>query len=172
MNTTPANPAVSLRAMEPEDLELLYQVENDLTLWDVGSTNVPYSRKLLREFIVNSTGDIYTDKQVRLMICAGGLTVGMADLINFDPTHLRAEVGIVVLATYRRQGIAFNALLQLVHYARHTLHLHQLYAYVDMENLPSIDLFKKAGFCHTCTLQDWLFNGETYQDAAFLQFFL
>lgn len=54
---------ISLRAMEPDDLDLLYKVENDQELWEVGATNVPYSKALLRDFIMNATGDIYTDKQ-------------------------------------------------------------------------------------------------------------
>ena len=61
-------PAISLRALEPEDLDLLYRIENDDALWGVGITNVPYSRFLLHEFLSSSTGDIYTDKQVRLVI--------------------------------------------------------------------------------------------------------
>ena len=32
---------VRLRAMEPEDLDFLYAMENDKEVWDVGCTNVP-----------------------------------------------------------------------------------------------------------------------------------
>ena len=46
MNTLPA---IRLRAIEPEDLDLLYQIENDSSLWDVGTTNVPYSRYTLHD---------------------------------------------------------------------------------------------------------------------------
>ena len=35
---------VRLRAMEPEDLDALYRIENDRDVWDVGENNVPYSR--------------------------------------------------------------------------------------------------------------------------------
>ena len=35
------NPKIRLRALEPEDLDLLYRIENDVTLWNVGSSNVP-----------------------------------------------------------------------------------------------------------------------------------
>ena len=31
---------MKLRAIEPEDLDLLYQIENDQSLWKVGATNV------------------------------------------------------------------------------------------------------------------------------------
>ena len=36
------NEKIRLRAMEPEDLDVLYQIENNQKLWDVGTTNVPY----------------------------------------------------------------------------------------------------------------------------------
>lgn len=164
--------SVNLRAIEPEDLELLYKVENDRSLWEVGTTNVPYSRFLLREFIANSTGDIYTDKQVRMMISVQDTTIGMADLISFNPTHLRAEVGIMILKEYRQHGFALEALHQLALYAHHTLHLHQLYAYVSLENKSSLMLFEKAGFHQSCTMKEWLYDGKKYHDAAFLQLFL
>ena len=42
-------PAVRLRALEPEDLDFLYRIENDEALWDCGTTNLPYSRQVLME---------------------------------------------------------------------------------------------------------------------------
>ena len=35
---------IILRALEPEDLDVLYSIENDIELWSVGYTTVPYSR--------------------------------------------------------------------------------------------------------------------------------
>ena len=88
---------VTLRALEPEDLDLLYEVENDVSLWCVGTTTAPYSRYALREYIANATGDIFTDHQVRMMICdSQGRAVGILDLMNFNAQHRRAEVGIVI----------------------------------------------------------------------------
>lgn len=70
--------------MEPEDLEFLYGVENDDRLWNVGVTNVPYSRSMLLDYITSATGDIFADKQVRLMIDNEvGETIGMVDLMDF-----------------------------------------------------------------------------------------
>lgn len=45
---------VRLRAIEPEDLELLYLIENDIQLWNVGASNVPYSRYVLHDYIANT----------------------------------------------------------------------------------------------------------------------
>ena len=81
---------MKLRAVEPEDLDLLYQIENDQSLWLVGATNVPYSRYTLHDYIANSSDDIYADRQVRLMVENDeGETVGIVDLVQFSPQHLR-----------------------------------------------------------------------------------
>ena len=164
---------VRLRALEPEDLELLYQIENDRELWNVGVTNVPYSRYTLHDYIASQKGDIYVDRQVRLMIESNvGETVGIADIVNFDPQHRKAEVGIIVLNGQRRQGFALEALRQLADYATSTLHLHQLYAYVDVDNEPSLMLFKKAGYSDGAVLAQWLFDGKNYHDVVLMQHFL
>ncbi len=163
-------PSVRLRAMEPEDLDLLYTIENDTSLWSVGNTNVPYSRFALHQFLEQQTGDIYCDKQVRLIVeNEDGEVVGMADLVNFVPAHQRAEVGIVIKRSHRNQGYATAALRQLEHYARTTLHLHQLYAIVPSANRHSARLFAHCQFCSQGVLADWLYDGTAYADALVMQ---
>ena len=84
---------VHLRAIEPEDLDMLYRVENDVKLWNVGITNVPYSRYALHDYVANASGDIYTDHQVRLIVENGHKqVVGIADIVDFDPGNRRAEI--------------------------------------------------------------------------------
>lgn len=163
-------PELRLRAMEPEDLDLLYMIENDRQLWNVGNTNVPYSRYVLHDYIATSSGDIYTDRQVRLIIENGvGDTVGLADLVNFDAKNLRAEVGIVITDNHRQKGYAYAALQQLVDYASAVLHLHQLYAVVDSVNATAQKLFEKCSFHETSRLHDWLYDGHNYHDAILMQ---
>ena len=161
---------VTLRAMEPEDLDLLYRIENDQQLWDVGSTNVPYSRFALQGFIATSTGDIYADKQVRMMIDdETHRTVGIVDLVNFDPQHSRAEVGIVVEKPARRQHFALAALGELHRYAHNVLHVHQLYAIIAEGNTPARQLFSAMGYVESGMLKHWLYNGRNYEDACLMQ---
>ncbi|MBQ6652773.1 MAG: GNAT family N-acetyltransferase [Prevotella sp.] len=163
---------IQLRAIEPEDLDLLYTIENNRELWNIGATNVPYSRYVLHDYIAQSSGDIYTDRQVRLIIEAEGKTVGIIDLQNFSPRHNRAEVGIVVQKAWRRRGYALQAIQELASYARRTLHLHQLYAVVEEENNAARQLFEKAGFKCETTLKQWLYDGRTYRNARLLQIIL
>ena len=59
---------VRLRAMEPEDLEVMYAMENDSQTWDVTNFTVPYSRFVLKQYIENSECDMFADRQLRMMI--------------------------------------------------------------------------------------------------------
>ena len=97
---------IILRALEPEDLDVLYSIENDIELWNVGYTTVPYSRYLLHDYIANSTCDIYADKQLRLLAETknGGDVVGIVDITDYNPQHNRAELGLVVRRQYRNMG--------------------------------------------------------------------
>ena len=126
---------MKLRAIEPEDLDLLYQIENNTELWQVGATNVPYSRYTLHDYIATSSDDIYADRQVRMVVENDeGACVGLADLVHFEPQHQRAEVGIVILPAYRRKGYGEQAIGKLADYALRVVHLHQLYAVVAANN--------------------------------------
>lgn len=161
---------VVLRAMEPEDLDLLYQIENDTKLWNIGLTNVPYSRYVLHDYIATSSGDIYTDKQVRLIIeNEERQTIGLVDIMNFNPQNRRAEMGIVVQEAFRQKGYGKDAIQKVMRYANEVLHLHQLYVVVNSSQKFTIGLFLRMGFKETCQLTDWLYDGEVYHDATLLQ---
>lgn len=164
---------IRLRAIEPEDLDLLYSIENDVRLWNVGTTNVPYSRYTLHDYIATSADDIYTDRQVRLIVeNEQGQTVGLADVTRFDPQHRRAEAGIVIMERYRQCGYGLAAVEALCDYAHRVLHLHQLYAVVASGNQAAEQLFEKARFQRLATLREWLFDGDRYIDVAVMQRFL
>jgi len=164
---------IRLRAMEPEDLDFLYEMENDESLWEVGCTNVPYSRQVLLDYITTATADIYTDKQVRFIIeDKQGQAVGIVDLMSFDPRHLRAELGVVIKRDHQGRGLAKSAILHLLGYATNVLHLHQVYAIVAVSNGSAVKLFKSLGFQGDKVLKDWLASGKGYEDAYFFQSFL
>lgn len=164
---------VSLRAMEPEDLDALYSIENDEEVWNVGNASVPYSRYVLHDYIANSSNDIYHDGQVRLIVeNADGTMVGMVDVFDFNAQHRRAEVSIVIEKRYRKCGYASSALHLVVGYSLRTLHLHQLYAIVAEDNVASLALFVKCGFVRSGILKDWLFDGSKYTNAVVMYKFL
>lgn len=167
MNTIPQ---IRLRAIEPEDLDFLYTIENDESLWNVGNTNVPYSRYVLHEYIAHTNNDIYHDRQVRLMVeNEVGDVVGIVDVVNFDPQHRRAELGIVIVSTHRRQGYAKATIQEILHYALKILHLHQVYVVVDESNSAALKLFNGLAFKEFGHLKDWLYDGHHYRGVLLMQ---
>ena len=165
-------PIVHLRAIEPEDLDLLYRIENDVNLWNVGITNVPYSRYALHDYIANASGDIYTDHQVRMIIeNEQEMVVGIVDIVNFDPSNRRAEIGLVIEQPFRGQGYGYRAMQELGKYALEVLHLHQLYAVIEARNETCLQLFRHLGYQESSCLKDWLFDGREYRNAIVMQTF-
>ena len=161
---------IRLRAPEPEDLELMYRMENDPTLWSVGNTLLPYSRHTLRLYIEQSAHDLYAERQARFVIeTCHGEAIGMIDLADYSPHDARAEVCIGLLGEQRGKGIAGEALALLKEYSFRYLNMHQLYAYIPTEHTASKKLFEKAGFEHTCTLKNWKRDEEKFIDIMLYQ---
>lgn len=166
------NEMIRLRSPEPEDLELLYEMENDVHLWNVGNSIQPYSRYVLRRYLEESKQDIYVDKQVRFVIeLTDGSAIGMVDIIDFDPHNKRAEVCIGLLERYRGKGYGYSALSLMGGYAFRFLQLNQLYAYITKDNTHSRRLFKKAGYKENAILKDWKFLENRFCDVVITQLF-
>lgn len=165
---------LALRAVEPEDLELYYQIENDTELWRNSVTTAPFSRYALRRFLEQASCDVYADGRVPLVITLhDGTPIGLIDMYDYSVAHQRAEVGIVVRTPWQRQGYALEALQLLSRYAACHLHLHQLYAIVAADNVPAARLFSKAGFRVSGRLADWLCRDVAeYVDASIFTLFL
>jgi len=161
----------SLRALELEDLDFLYALENDTEIWEISHTLKPYSRAVLKEYLSNAHRDIYEVKQLRLCICNGkGERVGLIDLFDFDPRHQRAGIGIVIMnPDERNSGIGHEALSLFLDYAFSVLDLHQVYANILEDNLPSIHLFEKLGFQQAGLKKDWIKWGHDFKNELLYQ---
>jgi diamine N-acetyltransferase len=148
---------IRFRALEPDDIDLLYEWENDAEIWEVSNTFEPFSKYILAKYIRESQRDIYEAKEMRLIIeTPDGIAVGAIDLFDFDPFHFRAGVGILIHNKKdRKLGYATDALQLLCDYAKDYLRLHQLYANITEDNLASIHLFTQNGFELCGTKKDW-----------------
>jgi diamine N-acetyltransferase len=163
---------ISVRALEPSDADLLYLWENNQALWPVSFTQVPFSRFILEEFVNSAHQDIYTNRQLRLMVDdnESDETIGILDLFEFDPQHARCGVGIFILESNRNRGFASECIDMIKNYCFHTLLLKQLYAHVNCSNKGSLGLFEKAGFEKTGLKKCWHKTGlNTFEDVWFLQ---
>lgn len=188
---------IRLRAVEPEDAELIHTWENDPDIWAVSGTTEPFSREQIRQFVERQLRgeDLFRSGQLRLMIETRGAsegardkieapgaegkigtephsarTVGTVDLFEYDPLHSRAGLGILIYGSENlRRGYARDAVETLCRYARERLRLHQLWCSVTANNTASLELFRKAGFIESGTKRDWLWSPEGYLDEILFQ---
>lgn len=171
------NRDILLRAVEPEDLEILYRWENDPEIWAVSNTLNPFSRFVIKQYIEDSQRDIYQTKQVRFMIDRKPLpedpqkkTIGTIDLFQFDPYHLRAGIGILIKEKEnRKRGYAGQALDIIIDYCFSALLLHQVFCNIPAPNIISIRLFKSRGFSEAGRKKEWLRMQDKWVDELFFQ---
>lgn len=161
-----------LRALEPEDLEFVYNLENDESIWHVSNSQTPYSKFLIRQYLENAHQDIYEAKQLRLAICLNDTfdAIGLIDLFDYDPTNSRAGIGIVIQSEINRgNGIGKEALKLVIDYSFNQLQLHQLFANIGIDNETSLNLFATFGFQIIGIKKDWIFYNNSFHDEAIYQ---
>ena len=165
------NENLFLRALEPEDLDILYEWENNSELWKHGSTLMPYSKFALRDYLTDSLQGIVYTRQLRLMAIdkKSHAAIGTVDLFDYDPIHQRAGIGILVDAPYRRKGWGCEILLLVADYAFNKLYLNQLYAYVPVNNMSSFNLLSKCGYEQVGLLKSWIRTSAGFEDVRLMQ---
>lgn len=154
---------IRLRKIEPTDIPYLYQWENDARMWADSNTHNPLSQADLREYVASSTGDIYRDGQLRLMIDEDGSTMGCIDLFDFDPRNRKAAIGMYIAPHARGRGIGTKAVKLIEEYAFGFLKLRMLYAIIATKNTACSTIYKKEGYEPSSILKAW-----TIEDNAIL----
>ena len=91
------NDFVTLRALEPDDLDFLFDTENDTKLWKYSNRFHPYSKSLLNSYIANADKDIFETRQIKFTITNKQKhAIGFIDLFDFEPLHHRAAIGLII----------------------------------------------------------------------------
>ena len=167
-----------LRKIEPSDLPFLYQWENDATMWADSDTHNPLSRHDLHQYIENTTGDIYRDGQLRLIIEESQLSytssasdrsseseirtsiLGCIDLFDFDARNRKAAIGMYIAPDARGKGVGKQAVEHLLDYAFGFLHLRMVYAIISVHNVACSHIYEQMGFAPSSLLRDWTLEGD------------
>jgi diamine N-acetyltransferase len=162
---------VNLRALEPEDLDFLYQIENNVSFWEVSHTQTPFSKYILKQYLENAHLDIFEAKQLRLLIEEKSTKkqIGMIDLFDFNPAHKRAGIGILIHPEFQQNGFASEALSLLINYCFSILDVHQLFANITSDNSKSISLFTKHNFQEVGIKKDWILSEGKFKDEVLFQ---
>ena len=153
---------IVLRNLVFDDLDFLYNIENNEELWKYGSERKKISKKKLIDYISNSNIDISIANQFRFVIDLLNQPIGFIDLFNYK-IH-QVEVGIIIDQPFRRKGYAKEALNLISIYAFEVLKSDQLLCKINIKNQSSISLFSSCGFklftenkiCKTFILRNYL----------------
>lgn len=166
-----SNDIVTLRAPEPDDVDMLFLLENASARCEAGFTSAPASRFEISRYIESYDGDIYAARQLRLIVTErdGGRAVGAVDIADFEPRDRRGFVGIAIAEDCRRRGLGTAALRLMCDFAAVSLGMHQLAAQVAADNEASRRLFEACGFKACGCMRSWLRRGRTYADAMLYQ---
>lgn len=161
---------IFLRALELEDINYLFSIENNEKYWSISDSQIPFSKYLLNRYLKNSDMDIYEAKQLRLVIADfQNITIGLIDLFDIDFKNNRAGVAIIINEKIRSKGFAKEALELLIKYSKTHLSLHQLYCNILEDNTHSVNLFKSVEFKQVGLKKDWIkFDGK-YKNELLLQ---
>ncbi|WP_047546968.1 GNAT family N-acetyltransferase [Psychroserpens sp. Hel_I_66] len=165
---------IYLRALEPEDLDFIHEIENSQDIWEISNTITPYSKFLIKQYLKQAHRDVFDVKQLRLVISNyENVALGMIDLFDFDFKNKRAGVGILIKDSVNRQkGFGKEALQLLVDYCKSQLDLHQLYCNISEENEKSLKLFNNQGFEVIGLKNDWNYVNGSYKNEYLLQLIL
>ena len=159
------NDTIALRCAEPEDATQIYAWENDRSVWRVSGTYVPYTQFQIEQFLL-SNNDLFSQKQLRLMIDLNEsrVSMGCIDLYDYDPINEHVSIGILIDTAHRKQGHAQAALTLCLDYLFQDLLLHQAYCVIDELNVESRQLFEKQGFVLCGRRKEWIKTPQGFID--------
>lgn len=136
---------VRLRALEPEDMEMLRKIKDDP--WSeslVGGWSLPVSRLQQLTWYENLNKEQHT---IRFIIeTENEVAVGSVMLINIDWKNRSAETGIIIVREYSSKGIGFDAAMTRTKFAFEELNLIRLESNILAHNVVSQRLALKVGY--------------------------
>lgn len=162
---------VTLRALEPEDADLLFRWENDSDVWTDSGTLAPFSLQQITDYVLSYDADIFKSRQLRLMVVShDGATVGTVDLYDFDPMNSRSFIGLYIAPEYRGKNYGVEAILEVSRFCKRRLFLNQLAAIVSVNNTASRNTVIAAGFTPSGRLSNWIrVSSGNFVDAEIFQ---
>ena len=157
--------SLKYRALEPEDITLLYRWENDLDINEISLSKVPFSKYILEQYISHAKMEIQEAGQVRLISeNSEDTAIGCVDLYDYNAVDRRAGIGILIDKDFRGLGYGSIAIQLIKNYAFNVLGLHQLYCSVGASNTASLNLFVSVGFEKIGLRKEWRFINGKFSD--------
>jgi RimJ/RimL family protein N-acetyltransferase len=161
---------VLLRAIQAEDLPLLWAFNNDLEVELAGGGDPPMPQSLARlEAEMRSQVGSGGRDDASFVIEANGACIGQCALFAFDATSQRAELGITVgNKDYWGKGYGREAVELLLLYGFHYRNLRKIMLNVHAVNQRAIRAYLACGFVEEGRLRKHVWCNGTYDDLVIM----
>lgn len=143
-----SGPNIFLRELQPVDVDVMFNWENDTENWKVSGTTKPFKREEIETF-VNAPQNLIQNEQIRYVICLQNsqTPIGTIDLFEFDAAKKAVGIGVLIAElAFRNKGYAAEAIDLITDYCRNELKLVNVFCNIQKDNATSIRLFEKCGF--------------------------
>lgn len=87
--------------------------------------------------------------------------VGLIALHHIDLVNSKAQLGYILNKRYWKKGIMYSCLKEIINYLINELQIYRIEAMIHPENIPSINLAERIGFCKEKKLIKYAFNEMT-----------
>lgn len=136
-----------LREWRADDLADLVALLDDPAIARWTPMPSPFDLETGEAYLARAQQMRLTGQRIQLAITVdGGTPLGEVLLFGMDEGLREAELGYLVGAAHRRQGVATSALTLLIRYARSVLRLRRLLLRIDSANLASCAVARRCGF--------------------------
>ncbi|HET9516854.1 MAG TPA: GNAT family N-acetyltransferase [Actinoplanes sp.] len=138
---------VHLREWRPDDLQFLVALLDEPEIARFTPMPSPFDFEAAEAYLARAKQARLSGQRMQLAITVdGGEPLGEVLLFGLNTSRREVELGYLVGAQHRRQGLASRSLALLIGYARHTLGVERLLLRIDASNAASVAVARRAGF--------------------------
>lgn len=165
---------LTLRAIEREDVPLIWAINNDVAVELAGGGDPPWPQSLARAYAdfdrrAGEGGRDGDPSGVSFAIEAGGELIGFCGLNGRAPFAATAELGITIgNRAYWGRGYGREAVGLLVDYGFELLNLRRIYLRVHARNERAIRAYRACGFVEEGRLRQHVWSDGAYDDLLYM----
>ena len=159
-----------LRAISRDDLERLWQFNNDVDVELAGGGDPPMPQSLARLYAQYDSDSAKGGRDgAGFAIEADGLCIGQCALFNFNETAQTCELGITIGdKAYWGRGYGRDAIRTLLDYAFRLRNFRRVHLSVNGNNQRAIRVYEASGFVEEGRLRDHVWNDGKYVDLVLM----
>lgn len=147
---------INLRAVEPEDVDFIFECEADRQAARWSDYRAPFSKNQLLTYALTYDADPFSARQLRLIAEEqSGEKIGIVDFFEITEKDSKASLGILIHSSHRNEGYGEKTLLSAIEFAKSRLGLRKIVAEIAECNDKALKLFLKEGFRKLALLPSW-----------------